>query len=228
MNNEIQNNPIPLDILEAIQTSRIYDKLEEIGNRYNLLLDQIGQLEVDTRMTLIGKLKSDSFVSTIAQNLEISNSTAEKIAIDINDEIFDSLKESLRQMQEESEIIPAPKSIPLSSPPPPSSNVLNLSNDKLEKAGGFTIEKSQPSHSPQYNDSLLTKEDVLKEVEEIDKKMGIPDGVSFVDHLLSSPVSSQQEPLAIKVPQAPETKSAPVTPPQPTQKYTIDPYREQF
>ncbi|MDP3962459.1 MAG: hypothetical protein Q8Q03_01155, partial [bacterium] len=194
MDNQNTQN-VPADILEAIDSSNVYAKLETIADRYSLHIDQLGQLNADTEGVMVGKIKSDKFVDTIAKSLEIPEKTAEKIAIDINNEIFASIRESLRITQEEAENPPQPasttaKSIPLSSPPPPSPNPLNLGSvDKLEKAGNFTIEKIQPSNSPQYNDSLLTKEGVLKEVEEAGKKTGVGEGVSFVDHLLSNPVS---------------------------------------
>ncbi len=217
MENQNTQN-IPVDILEAIDSSHVYTKLEKIADRYNLHIDQLGQLNVDTEGVMIGKIKSDKFVETIAKDLEISEEIAEKIAIDINNEIFASLRESLRKMQENKEI----KSIPLSTPPPISPNTLNLSNEKLEKAGGFTIENRPPSNSPMYNDSLLTKEDVLKEVEEVDEIVGIKKGVSFVDHLLSSPVSSPQQTESVKEEPKEEIKKS-----EPA-KYTVDPYREQI
>jgi hypothetical protein len=213
MINAEQKN-IPADILEAIKTSQVYDKLEEIGGRYNLLLDQIGQLEVDTRMLMIGKTKSTKFIETITKNLEISTETAEKIASDINTEIFTSLRESMQKIQSEAEQSEVAKETekpvptPLYQPPTP-----DLSH--IEKAGNFTIEKRPSSNSPQYNDSTLRKEAVLSDLENI-KNLKPENANAFVEHLLANPVT---------IPQQVEVKK-PVSPP-PAQKYGADPYREQ-
>ncbi|MDP3962602.1 MAG: hypothetical protein Q8Q03_01930, partial [bacterium] len=95
-------------------------------------------------------------------------------------------------------------------------------------AGKFTIEKIQPSDSPQYNDSLLTKEDVLKEVEEVGKKAGVSEGVSFVDHLLSNPVSVPQQTEVIKEMPAEEKHEPEVKKEEAPKNYQVDPYREQI
>lgn len=189
MENQNTQN-IPTDILKAIESADVYTHLETIGDRYGLMIDQVGQLNSETEKLMTGKTKSAQFVPTIAKNLEVSNEIAQKIATDINNEIFASLRESLRKMQEESEtqtptkpvsppLPPTPQPIvqspvqptPIPKPPTPTTSPPPVQPQKLldiahvEKAGNFSIEKRPPSTSPQYNTTSLKKETVLKDIE---------------------------------------------------------------
>lgn len=229
MNNQNNDKVIPPEILEAIKSASVYKKLEDIGARYNLHLDQIGQLEVDTRMVLVGNSKSESFIYTVAKNLEIEPNIAEKIVKDINEEIFMGLRESLQKTQEEEEIS-TPKVImqpPVNLPVQPSSP---KPLSPLEKAGGFEIVNNKiASNSSQYNDKNLDKNKILQSVE----NPPAPTKVSFVDHLLANPVSTQhttveqKPPVPITPPSTPtpQIPAKPATPQEP-RKPSVDPYRE--
>ena len=209
MDNKEQNQ-IPRDILEAIETSKVYDALEKLGEKHNLLLDQVGQLEVDTRLMLLGEIKSANFVDTIAKDLEISKGKAEAITADINTEIVTPLRDSLRKMQEEAEKREVEE--PIVRPAHIAAQI-----NPIEKVGNFTIHQPTPSHSPQYNDSNLKREDVLHDLENIEKLK--PENASnFVEHLLSNPSSRPAEQQEVKK----------AVPPTEQKKYTTDPYREQF
>ena len=55
-NKKIQN--IPADIKKATDSSDVYTKLEKIGDRYNLMLDQVGELNMYVEQMMTGKIKS--------------------------------------------------------------------------------------------------------------------------------------------------------------------------
>ncbi len=207
-------NNIPPEIVEAIKSSRVYDKLEQIGERYGLMLDQIGGLDVQTRMVLLGELRSTEFVSAVAKDLEISIQTAEKIAADVNTEIFDVLRTSMRRAQEAAE--QARMSPPAPTPVPPSTS-------HIEKVGDFSVIQRPPSTSPQYNSSTLNKESVLNDLENI-KKLRPENAENYVEHLLEN-----HTPPTPPVPPAPKPvqPTRPIPPPPPRLP-GIDPYREQF
>lgn len=222
---EDQLKKVPEEIKKHFFSIDAAQKISRIGEKHELLIDQIDILIEETGYVMIGLKPAENFVNSLVGNLRIKKDVAYKIAEEINAEVLDTIKESIRKIEElenNGEVGDSPKSIPLSTPPPISPNTLNLSNEKLEKAGGFTIENRPPSNSPMYNDSLLTKEDVLKEVEEVDEIVGIKKGVSFVDHLLSSPVSSPQQTESVREEPKEEIKKS-----EPA-KYTVDPYREQI
>ncbi len=249
---ENENLKINIDANLIVKTMGIigtYSRLESIGEKYSLMIDQIGQLEIDARMVMIGNEKSDSFVDTIAKNLEIPREKAQSIATDINNEIFMPVRESIRKMQEgeitKEEKVPSmppmpPKppvntvSQPITTPKPTPSPIQstpvynkppivqkpvepplppkNVNLSDIERIGGFTIENRPLSNSPQYNDTTPNREEMLKEIEKYENT-GSKEGINFVDHLLSNPVSNPEQIKIIK----PEDKKS---------TYTVDPYRE--
>ncbi len=164
MKNNNQNpQNLPADILQAIESSDVYTKLEKIADRYSLLLDQLGTLNMYTERLMIGKIKTSDFVETIEKDLEIPNSIAAKIASDINHEVFEGLRESLRNMQEEKEILQTVSPVPITPPAPELSHAETIS--AIEKAGNFTFEKALPAPSSTYNTTTLKKEEVLKHLD---------------------------------------------------------------
>lgn len=209
MDKNTQHNQIPQQIVDAIESSWVFEALEKIGETYGLHIDQIGQLDVDTRRTLLGKEKSSDYIKNITENLEISSELAEKIATDVNTQIFLPLREHLQKTQEAVEsVVEQPQSTP-STPPPPANPV--------EKVGNINIIRRPASSSPQYNDSKLDKDAVLHDLENIEK-LKPQNAPNFVEHLLGNPVQS---------PAQTEVKK-PTPPPQPQKKYDTDPYREQI
>ncbi len=122
MNSTNAQISIPNEILSIINSGNVYEKLEKIADRYGLLIDQLGQLNADTEMVMVGKLKSSLFIKTISKNLELSENVAINIAKDINTEILDSIRSSLQKIQEQNEITaeqPQFKPIQPTQPPPP-------------------------------------------------------------------------------------------------------------
>lgn len=105
MNNNLKN--LPLEIQNLITSPDIYDKIKIMGDTYDLHIDQIGELASEVRMVLMGITRSKDFIKKIMDRLEINQEVAEKIAISINKEIFDSIRTSLQKVQAETEIIDA-------------------------------------------------------------------------------------------------------------------------
>ncbi len=143
----------------------------------------------------------------MAKELEISTQTAEKVAADINDEIFVALRASMRQAQEAAE--QARMSPPASTPVPPNTS-------PIEHVGNFSVIQRPPSTSPQYNSSTLTKEDVLNDLENIEK-LKPQNAENYVEHLLENPTPTPVPP-----------QPRPSMPPPPPRTPGVDPYREQF
>jgi hypothetical protein len=105
------NNQIPEDVLNIIKSSSVYIKLEEIGNKFDLNIDQVGELNVLTEQVMIGKLPSSKYIDSVAKELEITRDKAREIVETINSDIFIMVKESIRKAQEKAEL-------DLTPPPP--------------------------------------------------------------------------------------------------------------
>jgi hypothetical protein len=193
------NNYIAPEILELINSSKLFEAMEKIGNSYGLLIDQIGQLESDTRLVLVGEIKSNIFTDTIAKNLEISQSTATKIVADVNTQIFVPLKEAMRKTQEEAakkadaEAIPiVPSTAPVTPPTAPAAAPVSAPAPQIpiapiEKAGDFMVQRPSQSSSPLYKDTGLNREAVLSDLENI-MKLRPENAENYVEHLIANPV----------------------------------------
>jgi len=219
---------LPADIQEAIKSTDLAAKFAKISEKHSLHIDQSGALQTETILVMLGLESSDDFVENVKKGLEVSRDEAVALAKDVNTEILDSIRNSLRilQSQEESEptenvsinppapqpIAPTPVILATPSAPTPSSPTIpNPAITSVEKAGDFTVIQHPESSSEQYKEGNIDKEAMLKHIEN--------DHVPLVDHLLTTPVSS---------PQVVEEKNTEVQKPEEKKAYTMDPYKEQI
>lgn len=241
-------NTLPDDLREAIISVETADKLKLIADKHSLMIDQIGELGDELGLFMLGLTKQADFVKNVAKRLNISIEASIEIARDINTEIIDAVRISLQKIQEKHQEFPPAAQAPQTpetpptftartfspTPPPPRPSVQrkpiyqnlpetpketqkpNLSS--LERAGDFTIEQKPVSNSPQYNHTTLSRDDVLREIEDVDHMIGIKNEASFVDHLLAQ---SNEQPKQ-------STPPIPKKPIPEVPKYTKDPYREEF
>jgi len=99
--NSIQDN------LHALATSPdIFEACEKIGQRLGLHIDQVGTLDSQIRQILLGKAKSSNFISDIKKYLEIDDAMAQKIAVEVNKDVFEAIKRQLQSNTHEEELTP--------------------------------------------------------------------------------------------------------------------------
>ena len=193
---------LPEDIKRAIKSTDLATKFKNIADKHSLHIDQNGTLQTETILVMLGLEPTEDYVENIQRNVEVSRTEALSVAEDVNSEILDKIKNSLRSFQEQSEIEETPT---IETPPPP-----NESLSSLERAGQFTIEKPPTSSSsPLYKEENLNKEAILKGIED--------PAISMIDHLLTTPVQN-----TAKVEEKKPEKTVEKKP------YTSDPYREQI
>lgn len=142
-------NQIPQDIMDIIQSSDVYIKLEEIGNVFDLNIDQVGELNLLTEQVMIGKIPSNKYIDTVAKELEITRNKARDIVDAVNNKIFFMVKESIRKIQEKNELD--------LNPPPPTpvirSPYINKPSPVVKEVPNFTEKKPdiQPIQPIQNN-----------------------------------------------------------------------------
>ncbi len=228
MENNSPQNQISPEVSKVISSPLYYAKIKTIGDHYGLTIEQSDQLEIDTRFVLIGKEKASDFSKILAENLQIPMELATQLSSDINKEIFSQVPTSVAtpstptppptpQPPQPKPRKPIYQNVPEPTPPPPQP-FQNPDLSHLERAGNFVIEKRMDSHSPQYNDKALIREDVLNDIENIEK-LKPQNAENYVEHLLGNPAPEK--------PTIP-TPPRPQTPPPPPRKPGTDPYREAF
>lgn len=249
----METNKIPEYILSAIHSGKVYSALEMIAEEFGLMIDQLGQLNMDTEKMLTGEIKSESFIKTLEKDLEIPNDVASKIVEKVNSDIIIPLRSSLQKMQSQSETPQVLSTTKPSNPiihlnphqststPSQSTTPTNIPTNTqkdpnisaIERVGGFTIEKHEaPTSSYLNNIPHPSKEEVLKKIEDQTPKPSL--SAAMVDHLLTTHVDSPEKkedvvpapaPVQPTTPQPPTKSVEPKITPE-KKSYTTDPYRE--
>ena len=92
---------LPEDIQKAVQSADMDKKIQEIGAKNALHLDQIGNLGDEVYMVMLGFTDPGEFAENIAKELNVPKEKAEAIAKDIGTALFIPIRESMQQFMEE-------------------------------------------------------------------------------------------------------------------------------
>jgi|SRR5271168_751314 len=98
MNQDNATQNIPPEVLEVLNSETLSAALYDIGEKYKLHIDHIGELGVETRLVLLGNTSPDLFISKIRERLDVSQNVAEQIATDINEKIFIPIREKMKDI----------------------------------------------------------------------------------------------------------------------------------
>lgn len=200
-------------IEEIAYSDETYRNVSLIGNKFNLMLDSQDELAAEIQDVIMSLKPAKDMALNIADRLEINRDKSEEIVREINSLILKPIQAKIQELQtpnsSEQKEVAIEKTVPTYTSGP----------SKLEQAGQFTLEPKAPaSHSPQYNDTNLNREEILKEIEDIQHP-------TMIDHLLTTPVNNAQKVEDKKI--VPEKKViVDKKENQPPKSYSADPYRE--
>jgi hypothetical protein len=235
---EKQLATLPSAIKRAFFSTETAEHIQDIGERHGLLLDKIDDLIEETGFTLIGLKPAKQFVENITNKLGIKRDVAQKIADEINGEVISEIKKRAREDEEKKYKFVSEEVI---APAQENTNTTQEEISAIEKAGGFSVEQSQPSVAEKEStqekieDSahiLNSIENPLSGSEKISRKEHYqpetPHVEPLVDHLLNGTVA-QPEQKVVSTPAADPSNIPKQTPPPPSpMKSGPDPYRETF
>jgi hypothetical protein len=92
-------NTLPQDVRDAIFNVDLEKQITDIGEKYSLHIDQIGELMEAVQFVMLGILPSKDFIRNLYDRLEIQNKEKVRaIARDVNELVFAKIKESLKQI----------------------------------------------------------------------------------------------------------------------------------
>jgi hypothetical protein len=92
-------NKLPTDIKQAMDSVNTTKTVVDIGQKYDLMYDQISELVDEVGLTMIGITPEAVFVNNIARRMQVDMGKAMLIAKDINKEIFDKMRDSLKNIE---------------------------------------------------------------------------------------------------------------------------------
>ena len=148
-------NKLPADIREAIDSVSTTNAVVDIGQKYDLMYDQISELVDEVGLTMIGITPEAMFVNNIARRMQVDMGKAMLIAKDINKEIFDKMRDSLKKIEgldEEGFNEEIGNTAPEKPQPGQGEETMMTDVEKaqqksvisaVEKAGGFIIDKQE-------------------------------------------------------------------------------------
>lgn len=191
-------NKLPADIKQAIDSVDTTNAVVDIGQKYDLMYDQISDLVDEVGLTMIGITPEAMFVNNIARRMRVDMGKAMLIAKDINKEIFDKMRDSLKKIEgldEEGFNEESSNAAPEKPQPGQGEETMMTDAEKaqqksvisaVEEAGGFVIDKQEEA-------PLLAEEivhDTMKENLESKKNIiNVLEKESFEQKITGNPVA---------------------------------------
>lgn len=89
---------LPESIQELILSSNYQNTLIEIGKKYQLNVEQLGMLEQETTLVMMGLTPTQDFKNELVHELKIDNIKGNQIVTEINEKIFLPIRDLLKLM----------------------------------------------------------------------------------------------------------------------------------
>lgn len=89
---------LPKEIKEVLDSEENTDRIYDLGNKNKLHIDKIGLLNQEINLVMLGMVKPQEFVPNLREKLKISDEEARQLAMEVNEQIFAPIRESLKQV----------------------------------------------------------------------------------------------------------------------------------
>jgi len=96
---------LPHDVQEAIHGSSWERKILDIGRRYGLHVDQLEVLQTELSLAVLGLVSRDEFVKETMREASITRQIMDLMILDINREIFEPIRNHLKQTRTREETL---------------------------------------------------------------------------------------------------------------------------
>ncbi|MDE2071358.1 MAG: hypothetical protein KGI70_01325 [Patescibacteria group bacterium] len=91
---------LPQNVRDAIASADMSTKIREIGTRNRLHIDQIGELEDEVLMVMLGFTPLDTFPAHLSEKLNTPKEMSETLAKELNDTVFLPIRENMKKPAE--------------------------------------------------------------------------------------------------------------------------------
>ncbi len=174
---------LPKELQDVITSSDYQMKLFEIAKKYKFTYEQLGALEFNTTMTLIGMLPPATYEKTVAADIGKKTEDMAPIIADVSEQVFKPIRAALMNVYETRDETEEDDS--------------ETEKDLFEKSG-VSLRPDMPKQTPSAG-ATENRADMLKSIEN-----PAPSTPKVLNEALSKPASA-----AIPVPRAPYAGGAP-------------------
>jgi hypothetical protein len=91
-------NKLPQALKDIFYSDDLTSPINTIGRKYNLHINQIGDLDSETGLVLLGLVHPTNFVTSLTKRLGVDRIVASQIASDINDQVFLRVRDLLKEV----------------------------------------------------------------------------------------------------------------------------------
>ncbi len=244
---------LPEDVKSVILSSDYEMKLFNMAKAHKLTYEELGTLELETTMMLLGMTRASEFRDELQIELKKNDDEIESLVKDLNDQIFTTIRQSLDRMEtarkEEGDYMePVPNgsvvAAPYKEPSPavvlsekaPSARInleseTSISKDEHSVLASSGIEISptaphvekQPMTAPTLNDREKVRSELLKDIQH---SSGLSVDVTKTPSpsIIADKLSQAGPIIPSKTTDYSIPKAPPIVPPAPPK--SSDPYRE--
>ena len=99
---QIRFDKLPYALKTALRSVDSAKKVVDIGRKYALHVDKLGELGTETGLVILGITHPSQFLPRLARKLDTSEEKVKAIAQEINNEVFLKIREALKQVNGES------------------------------------------------------------------------------------------------------------------------------
>jgi hypothetical protein len=101
-----QMEKLPPEVQRAVTSPDLRKKIKEIGDRNKLHIDQIGLLEDETVLVMIGLEEPADFTDNIASHVRMEKEVAQRVSGEVSEKVFIPIRDAMKKfMSEEPKIV---------------------------------------------------------------------------------------------------------------------------
>lgn len=94
---------LPGDTRSAITSVETGEAIDQIGKRYKMHLDQVGELESEINLVMLGFKQANNLADNLRKKLQLSEEQVLEIAKEVDSQIFLKIRESLKKLHTQQE-----------------------------------------------------------------------------------------------------------------------------
>lgn len=136
---------LPEDVRQAITSSEMEERIFEIARKNGVQIDESAELIRITGLVMLGLENKSDFVSMVQDALSVDFQKAQDIVVAINEQVFNSIRDSLKKIHNEDESTDGRESI-----------LQEIENPRFDRTGVNLLKKKSI-------EDFIKKPDITKE-----------------------------------------------------------------